>query len=91
VISYLISLWTLGCYGYVVAKHSATLGNPDTVNAEGFLADIDVQSIDDNDSPGDADRTQDVKVFFHPAFLKEITGKDGKVKKKCYHKCKLCP
>ncbi|KAN0111931.1 hypothetical protein V8E52_008021 [Russula decolorans] len=43
------------------ARNSATLGNPDA-------------SIDDNNSPGNVDRTQDVKEFFHPAFSKEITG-----------------
>jgi hypothetical protein len=74
-----------------VAKNGATLGNPDAVDADGYLADINVQSIDDDDNPGDTDRTQDVKEFFHLAFSKEITGKDGKVKMKLYRKCKLCP
>ena len=73
------------------AKNSATLGNPDTVDADGFLADINVQSIDDDGSPGDVDKTQDVKEFFHDSFSKEVTGKDGKAKKKLYRKSKLCP
>ncbi|KAH9969346.1 hypothetical protein BJV74DRAFT_889793 [Russula compacta] len=72
------------------AKNSMTLGNPDAVDADGFLVDINVQSIDDDGSPGDVDKTQDVKEFFHASFSKEVTGKDGKVKKKLYCKCKLC-
>ena len=80
---------TLISYGKV-AKKGITLGNPDAVNAKGYLADINVQSIDDNNNPGNTDRTQDVKEFFHPAFSKEIKSKDGKVKMKLYHKCKLC-
>jgi hypothetical protein len=61
------------------------------VNTEGFLADINVQSVDDDDGPGDVDKTQDVKQFFHPVFAKEVAGKDGMSKKKQYRKCKLCP
>ena len=70
------------------AKKSATLGNPDAVDADGFLADINIQSIDDNGSPDEVDKTQDVKEFFHAPFSKDVVGKD---KKKLYHICKLCP
>ena len=73
-----------------LAKNNATLGNPDAVNAEGFLVDINVQSVAEDHAPGDVDKTQDVKEFFHPVFAKEVTGKDGKGKKKLYRKCKLC-
>ncbi|KAH9159712.1 hypothetical protein EDB89DRAFT_1915717 [Lactarius sanguifluus] len=73
------------------AKNTTTLGNPDAVDADGFLEDINVQSIDEDDGLGGADRTQDVKEFFHPTFAKDVTGKGGKVKKKLYRKCKICP
>jgi hypothetical protein len=53
--------------------------------------DINLQSIYEDDNPGDADKTRDVKEFFHPPFEKETTGIDGKVKRKLYRKCKTCP
>ena len=74
-----------------LAKKNMISGNPDAVDAEGFLADIDVQSIDEDEGPADIDRTQDVKEFFHEPFTKEVTGKDGKKRLKLYRKCKHCP
>ncbi|KAH9039773.1 hypothetical protein EDB85DRAFT_1887188 [Lactarius pseudohatsudake] len=56
------------------AKNTTTLGNPDAVDADGFLEDINVQSIDEDNGLGGADRTQDVKEFFHPTFVKDVTG-----------------
>ena len=73
-----------------LAKKNMISGNPDAIDAEGFLADIDVQSIDEDKGPADIDRTQDVKEFFHKPFTKEVTGKDGKKRLKLYHKCKHC-
>jgi hypothetical protein len=61
------------------------------MDAEGFLVDTNVQSVNEDDDPADADKTRDVKEFFHPPFEKEITGNDGRIKKKLYRKCKICP
>jgi hypothetical protein len=61
------------------------------VDVDGLLADINVQSIDEDEGPGDVDKTQDVKEFFHPVFTRDVMSKDGKVKKKLYRKCKICP
>ena len=61
------------------------------MDAEEFLVDINVQSINEDDDPVNADKTRDVKQFFHPVFTKEIIGNDGKIKKNLYRKCKICP
>jgi len=66
-------------------KKKATLGNPQAVDADGLLMDVDVQPVDDNPSTRE-DKRQDVDHFFHPAVTKEV--KD-KIKKYC--KCKICP
>lgn len=75
----------------MLAKKGPTPGNPDAVDADGFLVDIEVQSVDEGEGPADADRTQDVKEFFYEPFAKEVIAKDGKKKSKLYRKCKLCP
>jgi hypothetical protein len=46
VISYLIKLITLSPDGE--ARNNVTLGSPASVTADGFLADINVQSVDDD-------------------------------------------
>jgi hypothetical protein len=68
VISYLIKLITLSPDGE--ARNNVTLGSPASVTADGFLADINVQSVDDDDGPGAAGKTQDVKEFFAPCIYK---------------------
>lgn len=52
-------------------KKSATLGNPQVTNADGLLADVDVQLVDDNPSTHE-DKRQDVDYFFCPAVVKEV-------------------
>ena len=56
------------------------------MDAEEFLVDINVQSINEDDDLVNADKTRDVKQFFHPVFTKEIIGNDGKIKKNLYRK-----
>jgi hypothetical protein len=55
-------------------KSRATLGNPQAVDADGLLVDVDVQPVDDN-SPTREDRRQDVDHFFCTAVVKEVKGK----------------
>jgi hypothetical protein len=61
------------------------------MDADGLLADIGVQLNNEDGDPGDVDKTRDVKRFFHTPFEKEITVIDGKVKRKLYRRCKICP
>jgi hypothetical protein len=55
-------------------KSRATLGNPQAVDADGLLVNVDVQPIDNN-SPMREDRQKDVDHFFHTAVIKEVKGK----------------
>lgn len=62
-----------------------TLGNPDDRDDEGFLMDVDVQSIDDDTAPSREEKRRDVDEFFQPAITKEVNGKSKK-----YRTCKIC-
>ena len=62
----------------------ATLGNPQAVNADGLLMDVNVQPVNNNLSMHE-DKRQDVDHIFSPAFNKTVK---GKVKK--YQSCKIC-
>jgi len=66
-------------------KKNASLGNPQAVDADGLLIDVDVQPLVDNTFTREEKR-QDVDHFFHPVFEKEVKGKTKK-----YRMCKLCP
>jgi len=66
-------------------KKSATLGNPQAIDVDGLLADMEVQDVNDNPSTHE-DKRQDVDHFFCTTVVKEVNGKSKK-----YHKCKLCP
>ena len=70
---------------YLGKKKSATLGNPQVTGADGLLADVDVQLVDDNPSTRE-DKRQDVDHFFGPAVVKDVNGRSKK-----YRSCKLCP
>lgn len=72
-------IWELG------KKQRATLSNPDATDSDGFLQDIDIQSIAEDTTKSRDDCTQDIKEFFHPTFEKIINGKSKK-----YHICKKC-
>jgi hypothetical protein len=65
-------------------KKGATLGNPQAVNVDGLLADVEVQDVDDNPSTCE-DKCQDVNHFFCTIVVKKVNGKSKK-----YCKCKLC-
>ena len=68
-------------------KKRSTLGNPVDIDEDGLLIDVDVQSIDADDTPiSREDKRQDVDQFFNPAVVKIVS---GKAKKYCI--CKLCP
>jgi hypothetical protein len=70
----------------VIAKQThASLGNPKEVDDEGFLMDVDVQTIDE-DPPSREDKRRDVDHFFKSPVEKSV---NGKVKRYCI--CKLCP
>jgi hypothetical protein len=66
-------------------KKSATLENPQAINVDGLLVDVEVQDVDDNPSTHE-DKHQDVDHFFCTAVVKEVNRKSKK-----YCKCKLCP
>jgi len=65
-------------------KKSVTLGNPQAINADGLLMDIDVQLVN-NSSSAHEDKHQDINHFFHTAIVKEVNGKSKK-----YRTCKIC-
>jgi hypothetical protein len=68
-------------------KKTATLGNPQAVDADGLLVDVDVQQVDDNYNASTCeDKRQDVDHFFRTAVVKEVNGRSKK-----YRTCKLCP
>lgn len=68
-------------------KKGSALANPVDVDEDGLLIDIDVQSINADDTPiSREDKRQDVDQFFNPAVVKIVS---GKAKKYCV--CKLCP
>jgi len=66
-------------------KKKATLGNPQAINADGLLVDVDVQEVNNTPSMHE-DKRQDVDHFFCTAIVKEVS---GKLKKYCT--CKSCP
>jgi hypothetical protein len=70
----------------VAKKMHASLGNPKEVDDEGFLMDVDVQTIDE-DPPSREDKRCDVDHFFKSPVEK----KDAKGMVKKYCTCKLCP
>ncbi len=86
-ISYLVTCdvryinYFLMCLG---KKKMATLGNPQAVDADGLLVDVDVQQVNDNPTTRE-DKWQDVDQFFHPSVIKDVNGKSKK-----YRMCKLC-
>ena len=86
-ISYLVTCdvhyinYFLMCLG---KKKMATLGNPQAVDADGLLVDMDVQQVNDNPTMCE-DKRQDVNQFFHPSVIKDVNGKSKK-----YRMCKLC-
>jgi hypothetical protein len=65
-------------------KKTATLGNPQAVDEDGLLVDVDVQQVNDHPSTRE-DKRQDVDQFFHPSVVKDVNGKSKK-----YRTCKLC-
>jgi hypothetical protein len=66
---------------------AATLGNPDVVDKDGLLVDVDVQSIHkDANLKTREDKRRDVDTFFHSVILRNVEGKS-----KRYRMCKLCP
>ena len=66
-------------------KRHVSVGNP-AIDSDGFLEDIEVQLIAEDNTKSREDRTQDLKEFFHPTFDKVVQGKSKK-----YRKCKKCP
>jgi hypothetical protein len=69
----------------IPGKKRATLGNPQAIDADGLLLDVDVQSVTDNPSTRE-DKRQDTDHFFRAAFIKVVNGKE-----KRYRQCRICP
>ncbi|KAG6881043.1 hypothetical protein C0993_003128 [Termitomyces sp. T159_Od127] len=71
-----------------VKKMRVSLGNPMALGDDGFLADIDVQLIQDEEPEAELheDKRRDIDQFFHQPVMKEIKGKEKK-----YCICKICP
>ncbi len=66
-------------------KKSVTLGNPQAIDTDGLLMDVDVQLVNNSSSVCE-DKRQDVDRFFHTTIVKEVNGKSKK-----YRTCKICP
>jgi len=79
------------CIGYVTTncitekKIRASLGNPQQVDEDGFLADIQVQPI--NKKHTRKEKTTDIEKFFYPAVVEGINS-NGEPKSR--RGCKLC-
>jgi len=71
-------------FDVVGQKKGATLGNPQAMDTNSLLIDVDVQPLDDNPSTQD-NKQQDVDHFFHTAVTKDVNSKSKK-----YCTCKLC-
>ena len=69
-------------------KICASLGNPRQMDEHGFLADIQVQSIDKK-SYTRKEKTIDIERFFHSPVVEDVKA-DGEPPK-AHRCCKLCP
>lgn len=67
------------------ARKSA-LNATETVDSDGILVDVDVQSIEDG-GKSRSDRTRDISAFFDEPIPHK--GKNGQTQ--LHRKCKLCP
>ncbi|KAG6858716.1 hypothetical protein C0995_014485 [Termitomyces sp. Mi166 len=65
-------------------KKHVSLGNPTAVGDDGFLADINVQPINEEIEMCE-DKRRDIDQFFHQPVTKEVSGKQKK-----YCICKVC-
>ncbi|KAG6871438.1 hypothetical protein C0993_003283, partial [Termitomyces sp. T159_Od127] len=66
-------------------KPCILLGNPTAVGNDGLLADINVQSIEEQKEAHE-DKQRDVDHFFHKPMTRQVNGKE-----KRYCLCKVCP
>lgn len=73
-------------YSFTGNRKHATLGDPDDVDEDGLLIDVDVQSVDSSPACTREDKRKDVDHFFHGAIVKIVKGKAKK-----YRDCKACP
>lgn len=55
-------------------EKKTTLGNPQNINTDGLLVDIDVQEVNDTPSTHE-DKQQNMDHFFCAAIVKEVIGK----------------
>ena len=68
----------------IAKKIHASLGNPVALNSEGFLTDIDIQSLDE-DSLTWEDKWHDINHYFSAPVVMMVNGKTKK-----YCSCKIC-
>jgi len=68
------------------ARRSAISSEPEPVDEDGILVDVEVQSIDNDSVSTREGKTADIEQFFGSAY--EYAGANGKVKK--HRKCKIC-
>ncbi|KAG6893926.1 hypothetical protein C0993_012693, partial [Termitomyces sp. T159_Od127] len=66
-------------------KLRISLGNPTAVGNDGFLADINIQPIEEEKEKRE-DKRRDVNHFFHEPSVRQLNGKE----KSCCV-CKICP
>jgi hypothetical protein len=67
------------------ARQSVATSEPEALDEDGILVDIDVQSVGDSGSTREG-KTVDIDQFFGNPY--DCTGASGKVKK--HRKCKIC-
>jgi hypothetical protein len=66
-------------------RRSTAASEPEALDKDGILVDIDVQSVADSGSTREG-RTADIDQFFGNPY--DCAGANGKVKK--HRKCKIC-
>jgi len=67
------------------ARKRASLANPDALDEDGLLKDVDVQ-VPTQEATAREDKRRDVDEFFLPRFIQDMQGKQKK-----YRTCKVCP
>ena len=68
------------------ARRSTISSEPEPVDEDGILVDVEVQSVGDDSVSTREGKTADIEQFFGSAY--EYAGANGKVKK--HRKCKIC-
>ncbi|KAG6895056.1 hypothetical protein C0992_003343 [Termitomyces sp. T32_za158] len=77
---YLHFYWSIMALGtdfvITVKKTRVSLGSPTAMNKDGFLADITVQSIEEETAETHEEKRRDIDQFFHPPVTKKVNQKE---------------